>query len=213
MRSRYGRKSQQSAATRHIGFFYKCTQLILRIAQLYALPHQYQWSSGIVYQFGSLLKRFLVRVRFRIITADKVKLHRFIIHHLHLRILGKIQNDWAGASAFSYIESTCYGPGHIFRTTDLVTPFSYRLSHAHQIHLLKSIRAQERGPHLSGNHHDRSAVNHGIGNAGNGICRTGTASHQTDTNLTGYTGKSLCCMGSSLFMTDQYMVQCIPMMI
>ena len=66
---------------------------------------------------------------------------------------------------------------------------------------------------LPGNHHNRRAVNHSIGNAGDGICRTGSASHQTDTNLPGYAGKSLCCMGSSLFMTDQYMVQCIFMMI
>ena len=95
---------------------------------------------------------------------------------------------------------------HILCPTNLIAPFGDRLSDTHQINLLKRICSQERSPHLSGNHHNRRTVNHGISNAGDSIRGTGTAGNQTDSHFTRHTGKTLCRMSSSLFVTNQYMI-------
>ena len=198
--------SNQHITFMHIGFLDKGTQFILCITKLHSLTDQNQWFTSTVYQFGSFLKTLFIRVGLRIITTDKIKLHRFIIHHLHLCILGKVQNNRTGTSAFGYIESTGYSPSYIFRTANLVTPFGNRLSDTHQIYFLKSIRTQKRSSYLSGNHHNRRTVNHGISNAGDSIRGTGTAGNQTDSHFTRHTGKTLCRMSSSLFVTNQYMI-------
>ena len=203
---RQSRKSQQSASARHIGFLDKGTQFILCITKLHSLTDQNQWFTSTVYQFGSFLKTLFIRVGLRIITTDKIKPHRFIVHHFYLSILGKVQHNRTGTSASGNIKSACHCPSHILCPTNLIAPFGDRLSDTHQINLLKRICSQERSPHLSGNHHNRRTVNHGISNAGDSIRGTGTAGNQTDSHFTRHAGKTLCRMSSSLFVTNQYMI-------
>ncbi len=211
MLRRQSRKTEQRASRRHVRLFYESTQFALRIAQLNALPHQYKRTFGFINQFGSRFYCVLIRIGHRNVTADKVQLRRFVFRFLHLRVLGKVQHYWAGTTATGNIERTRHCPSHIFRPTNLITPFSDWLGDAYQIDFLKSIRPEESSPYLSGNHHNRRAVYHCVRNAGNRVRSTGATCHQANTYFTRYTGITLCRMGSSLFVTNQDVIQRILM--
>ena len=213
MVGRNGRKSKQCTSARNVRFFQESNQFCLRITQFHSLTNQDKRLLGGIDQIGSMLEFHPVGIRNRVIATDKVKVNRFIIHHFHLCVLGKVKHHRTRTTALGDIESTSHRPSHIFRPTDLIAPFTDRLGYTHQIDFLKRIRTQERSSHLSRNHHNRRTVYHGIRHTRNRIGCPGATGYQAHTHLTRYTGKALSRMGSTLFVANQNVVQRITMSI
>ena len=211
---RHCRKSQQRTTARNIRLLHKVEQLLLRTAQFHALAHQYKRLLCPVNQGNRLIHTSRVSFRIRIITPDKVDIHRLIIlNQFHLSILCKIQYHRSRTTAACNEKRPCHCPGHVFGTADLIAPLRNRLCHTHQVDLLKRIRTQESCAHLTGNDHHWRTVNHGIRNPRNGIGSPRSAGHQTNPYLTRNTCKSLCRMSRTLLMTYQYMIQRSAMVI
>ena len=205
------RETKQSSSARNIRLFKESLKLCLGITQFHTLTNQHQWFLRCIDKVGRMLKFYTVGIRYRVVATDKVEVHRFIIHHFCLCILGKIQNDRARTTTFSNIESTSYSPSHIFSTTNLVAPFADRLGNTNQIDFLKCIRTEHGSRCLSGNDYNGRTINHSIGYACNGIGCTRTACNQAYPNLARHTCKALCRMSRTLFVTHQNMIQRITM--
>src|SRR5574344_63084 len=126
---------------------------------------------------------------------------------MNLRILGEVKDNRSWATTTSNIESSAYCPCHIFRATNLITPFGNRLSDAHQIDLLECISAQCSYTYLTGNNDNGRRVHHSVSHARKRISSTRTAGYDTHTHFTTYTCITLCCMCSSLFMTYKDMIE------
>ena len=210
---RQSRKPEQRTTRRHIRFFDKLAQFALCISQFNTLSNQYKRTFSVINQFGSSLYRLLIRIGNRNITTDKIDFRRFVFRFLYLRIFSKVQYHRPRTTTTSNVKRTCYRPGYIFRTANLITPFSDWLGDTYQVNFLKSIRPKKACSYLSGNHHDRRTIDHRICNACYRIGCSGTARHQANTYITRYTGITLCGMGSSLFVTNQDMVQYILMIV
>ena len=148
-----------------------------------------------------MLEFHTVCIRNRVIAADKIKVYRFVLNHFYLCILGKVEHNRPRSTTLCYIKGTCYRPSHIFGTTNLIAPLANRLSDTYQIDFLKSICTQHRSRCLTGNHYDRSTVNHGISYTSNGIGCSRTTRYQTHAHFSRDTGKTLSCMSRSLLVT------------
>ena len=168
---------------------------------------------GVIDQFGGSLYRFFVCIGNRNIAADKLLLRRLVFCFFNLRILGKVEYHRTGTTTTGNVESTCYRPGYVFGTANLIAPFSDWLSDTYEIDFLKSVCSKKACSHLSCNDNDRRTVYHCICNTCDRIGCSGAACHQANTDFTRYTGVALCRMGSSLFMANQDMVQCILMVV
>ena len=131
-----------------------------------------------------MLKFHTVCIRNRIVTTNEIHLHRLIIYHFGLRVLGKVKHNRPRTTTFCYIKSTRYCPSYILGRTDLITPFRNWLGNTYQIDFLKSIRTQQRSWCLTSNHHNRCTINHSICNTSNRISHTRTTSYQTYPNFT-----------------------------
>ena len=207
------RKPEQRTTRRHIRFFDKLAQFALCISQFNTLSNQYKRTFSVINQFGSSLYSLLVRIGNRNITTDKINFRWFVFRFLHLRIFGKVQYHRPRTTTMGNVKRTCYRPGYIFRTANLITPFSDWLGNTYQVNFLKSIGPKKACSYLSGNHHDRRTIDHRIRNACYRIGCSGTARHQANTYITRYTGITLCGMGGSLLVTNQDMVQYILMIV
>ena len=131
-----------------------------------------------------MLKFYTVCVRNWIVTTNEIHLHRLIIHHFRLCILGKVENNRTRTTTFGNVKSTCHRPSHIFSRTNLITPFRDWLGNTYQIDFLECIRTQQRSRCLTCNHYNRRTIKHGICHTGNCICHARTTGYQTYSNLT-----------------------------
>ncbi len=75
---------------------------------------------------------------------------------------------------------------------------------ADHIRFLKGILADQVALHLPRQHHHGNRIHVGGGNAGNGIGRTRTGSHQHDTGFAGRPRVTVRRMGGGLFMAHQH---------
>ena len=91
--------------------------------------------------------------------------------------------------------------------TDLVTPFRDWLRHTHKVYLLKGISTQGVDRHLTSYYNNRRGVEHSISDTSQRVCYTRATGHQSDTHLTRHAGIALSCMGGSLLVTHQNMVE------
>ena len=179
------------------------------IAQFYTLSHQHKWTFGVINQFSSLLYRYHISIWHWVVAAYILSLRRLIVNHLCLGTLGEIEHHRTWATTFRDIECTGNGLGNIISITNHVTPLGDRLCQTYPIDLLEGIGTQGTYSHLASDHHNRCTVNHGIGNASHRIRSSRATGHEAYTYFTRDTGKSFCCMGRSLLMAHQYMMQCV----
>ena len=181
MCSRQSRKSQQCTTGRYSGFLNESTKFLLCIAQLNTLSYQYQWTFSAIDQFSSLAHSLFIHFGNRLVTTDVIQLGRSIFTFLYLCILGKVQYNRTGTTAFCNIESAGYSPRHIFGTTYLIAPLRDRLRNTYQVNFLESIRPKESRTYLTGNYYQRGTVYHSICDTRYRIRRSGTTRHQANT--------------------------------
>jgi hypothetical protein len=81
--------------------------------------------------------------------------------------------------------------------------FGARPGNSNNIYFLKGIVADQGAGYLPGQDDQRNRVHMGGGNTGNPICCPRSGGQESDTNLTGDSGKAICGMHSPLFMTNQ----------
>ena len=128
---RYSRKTKQCTPTWYICLFQKNAKFFLSITQLHSLSYQYKRTLSNINKVSCMLKFYAISIGNRIVTTDKVKVHRFVIHHFCLCILGKVKHYRTWTTAFGNIKSTCYRPCYIFCSTNLITPFTDWLSNTY----------------------------------------------------------------------------------
>ena len=126
---------------------------------------------------------------------------------MHLCVFGEVEHHWSWSAGACYIESPAHSPCHIFWFSNLITPFRYRLCHTHQVYLLECICAEHSYPHLSGYHHHRSGVHHGICHTCQCVGGTGSAGHQAYAHVAAHPCISFSGMGSRLLVSYQYVVE------
>src|SRR5256885_2229365 len=97
--------------------------------------------------------------------------------------------------------------GQIFDTQYQEVVLGDRLRHTENIGLLKGVASDKVASHLSGNGYDGGRVHECCCQPGNKIGGTGTAGSYTDTDLARGTSVTVGCVGSSLLMPHQDMVQ------
>ena len=201
------RESQQGTSCWDVCFLKEFYQLILGIAQLYAMSDKSQRLLGIVDKLSSYLDSFLIYLWIRDIRADTVGLSRHPFGFLNLGITWKVKYDRTRTATARNIKSTVYRPCDIFCTTDLIAPLCDRLRHTHQVYFLEGVCTQCAYAHLSGDDHDRNGVHHRICYTGKRICGTWTGSDNRHTNLATDTRISLGSMGCALLMADEDMMK------
>ena len=210
---RHRRKSEQRTTAGDVRLFHEAKQLASGIPQLHPLSDQDQRTLSGIYQADSFRDSLFVCLRDRHIAADKVHGRRFVFDLINLGVLGEIEHHRSGASAPCDVKGTRYCPGDIFCPTYLVAPLRDRLGNTHQIDLLKRIAAQELCTYLPGNHDDWRTIYHGIGYTRDGIRGSRPTGNEANTYLARNPGKALRRMSRPLFMTDQNMIQLIPVIV
>ena len=201
------REAKHRSTCRDIGFLQELLQFLLGIAKLYTLPYQRQGFLGVIDQFCRLTDSLFIKFRIGNIAAHEVNLLRLPVDFLGLRILREVEYHRTGTACTGNIESTTDGPGHILGTTYLIAPLGDRLRHTHKVNLLESIGTQGTNRHLTGNHHQRRGIHHGISNTRQRVGHTRATGDQGHTYLTAHSGIALCGMCGSLFVAHQDMVE------
>ena len=149
---------------------------------------------------GSITAYIRTRLIFEI---DRTELCRF----------RQVEHHRSRTAATSDIESPCYRGRYIFGITYLIAPFCNRQRDAQYIRFLKGVSTQQRVRHLSRNHYQRCRINHRIGNACDGVGSAGSGSYNHYSGLTAYARISLRSMKRPLFMTYQYMLELLSIII
>ena len=206
---RQRRQAEDGRTGRNVILRQECFQLFFGAPQQDTLPDQAERFLRLIDQCSGSLDPVWVDIRFRLIAADKIDFLVFIIHQSYLGVFCQIKHDRSRTSCRSDIESSRNSPCNLFRFADLVSPFGDRLRDADHIDFLECIGSEQWRRNLSGYDHHRRAVHQRIGNAGDGVRRTGSRSDQRHSDSAGYAGISLCSMRRSLFVTHQNMFQFI----
>ena len=207
MVGRKGRKPQHRTTCGDVGFFQELNQFALCIAEFDPLPHKGQRLLGIVDELGSLTDSLSIELRIRHIGTHEADLAGLPVDLLDLRVLGKVEHHRTRTTRTGDVERTAHSPRHILSMTDLIAPLRDRLRHTYEVDLLKGIGTQGANGHLTGNHHNRRRVEHGISDTRQRVGDTRATGHQGDTHLTRYAGITLGSMGSSLLVTHEDMVE------
>ena len=140
---RDGREAEQCTSARNVRLFQECLQFLLGISQFDTLSYQHERLLCRIYQIGRMLKLHTIGIGNGVVATDKVERHRFIVHHLRLRVLREVKHHGTRSSALGDIKSASHRPGHIFRPANLIAPLADGLGHTYQIDLLKGIRTQQ----------------------------------------------------------------------
>ena len=201
------RESEHRAACRNARFLEESLQFFLRIAEFHALPHESKRLLGRVNHLCRLTHSILVEFRICHVRTHEIDLLCMEIDHLGLRVLGEVEHHRTRATAACDVERTAYRPRDVLGMAYLVTPLAYRLGNTHEVNLLKGICSQCSDGHLSGNHHNRSGVHHGIGNARESVCCTRTTGDKRHTHLAADTCIALGSVCCALLMSHKYMVE------
>ena len=104
-------------------------------------------------------------------------------------------------------------PCHILGRANLVSPFTNGLRNVYNVALLKGVCAKHLGTYLPRNDNHGRAVHHGIGNTRNGVSCSRSTGNQTHTRFATYTGITLGCMGSSLFVAHKDVVELLAIIV
>ena len=171
------------------------------------MPYQSQRTLGIVDELGCLTDSLHIQRRTIHVAANEVHLLRLPVNLLNLCITREVEHHRARTATAGNIERTTDGPRNILRMAYLIRPLADRLCHTHEVNLLEGIGTQSTNSHLSGNHHYRRRVKHGIGHACQRIRGTRTTGHQGHTHLATDAGIALSGMDSTLLMTHQNVVE------
>ena len=149
----------------------------------------------------------------RVVTSDEIDLRRLVIDHSRLCVFSEVENNRSRPSALSDIESPADSPSHILRPTNLEIPLGDRRSDAHDIDLLESVGTEHSRSDLSADDDHGCAVNHGIRYTSDGVGGTWSTGDDATSHFSGYSGESLCGVCGSLFMTYEYMIESVPVVI
>ena len=199
--------SEQSCAERYLCLLAESKQFLVCTSQLHALTNEHEGLHALVYHACSLLDSTFFGLRVWVVAADEIDFLRRILYHGRLCILCEVEHHGARPSALRDEEGTCHCPGDVFGTANLVVPLRDGLRHADHIDFLESVCAEHGCTYLTADDDHRRRVNHGIGNAGDGVHGTRATGHDGAAHLATDAGIALSCMDGSLFVANKYVMQ------
>ena len=208
-----GGKTEQRAAGRRVGFLDKSADFLLRVAQFDALADEHQRTLGRIDEGSCFLDGVARRSGNRHVTADKVDFDGAILSQFGLRVFRKVEHHGTRAPRAGNIESPVHRPSHVGGTAYLVGPLADRLRDVDDVTLLKSVGAEQRSADLTGDDHNGRTVEHGVGDAGNRVCRARAARHEAHTHFSAHPGVAFGGMGGALLVAHQDMIQLVAVVI
>ena len=202
---RQGAQSEKSGTCRYIPFLEKIHKSLFCPAHQYALTEDHERPGGLVYHSCSLVKLSLTSLSLRHIAADEIALGILELGKSSLRILGKVQHHRSRTTCTGNVECPCHCPGHVFGTPDLIIPFGNRSSETYDVGLLKCVRSERTGGHLSRNHHNRGRIGHCVGYTRDDVGRARTGGNEDNSGGILHPCIALGRVYGSLLVADEYM--------
>ena len=123
-----------------------------------------------------------------------------------LGVLGDVDEDGSGASLLRDLEGESDGGGDVFGAGDEEVVLGDGEGDAGDVDFLEGVRAEDFGGDLAGDRHNRNAIEHGGGEAGDEVCGAGAGGGHTDADAPGCAGVAVCHVGGSLLVTDEDVV-------
>ncbi len=200
-------QSQQRASGGQLSFLKQLAQLLGGTCQLHALSHQHQGLHALVDEGGGALYHVLAGNGHGTIGTDEIHVCRFVVHHACLGVLRKVEHHGTGTTAACDVERAAHSPGNVLGTAYLISPLGDGLRDADHVHFLKCVCSQHGSSHLSADDHHGRGVHHGIGNACDGVHRTGSAGHNDRSHASAHAGIALRGVHCRLFVANQDVVQ------
>ena len=170
----------------YTAFFHELPEFFFRLAEDNALSEENEGALGLVDEPGGFFDMFLAYDGFWSVTSDVVTLRvAFVIEFLYLRILGDVDEDGTGAAAAGDIECLGQDGGYFRRIGHLVVPFGNGRGDIDHVSFLEGVGAQQVCEDLAGDANQGGAVDHGVSQSGDEVCRAGAAGGEHDTCFAG----------------------------
>ena len=188
-----GRQAEDGGGEWYLCFLAEFEQFAVGSCQFNALTYEHEGLYAFVYHAGSFLACALFGLRVGIVAR--------------LSVLCKVEHDGSRSAALCDEEGPGYCPGDVLGPAYLVVPLRDGPGHAYHIDLLEGVCAEHGCTYLTADDDHRRRVNHGIGNAGDGVHGTRATGHDGAAHLAADAGIALSCMDGSLFVTNKYVMQ------
>ena len=127
----------------------------------------------------------------------------------HLDVFGNIDEDRTGTVGFGDLEGFPDGVSQLINIGDEVIVLGDGHRHTGDIDLLEAVSANQAGGNISGDGDHGDRVQHGSCNAGYQVGGTGAGGSDHNTDFAGSTGIAVGCVGSTLLMGSDNMVQSV----
>ena len=203
---RQGAQPQQRGTGRNVSLAEEGLQLFFRMAQHHSLAEDHERLLGVVQKGHGLVHGLVRNLGVRDVAADEAAFLEMEIRQAHLRVLGKVQHNGAGAAGTGNVEGAGHGPGHLVGGADLVVPLADGGGEADDVGLLEGVRSQGGGGNLAGDDYHRGGVRHGIGHAGNHIGGSGAGGHNDHAGLSRDAGVALGRVDGALLVAYQHVM-------
>ncbi len=120
-----------------------------------------------------------------------------------LNILGDVDDDRAGAAGGGDMKRLMHHAAEVAGGLHQIIMLGAVAGDADRVRLLKRIRSDQVRRDLAGDDHHRDRIHQRVGDAGDGIGRSGAGGDEHDAGLAGGAGIALCRMRRRLFVAHQ----------
>ncbi len=124
-----------------------------------------------------------------------------------MRVLGDVDEDWAGAAGAGDLEGLADGGGDVFGAGDEEVVLGDGQGDAGDVDLLEGVGAEDFGGDLAGDGDDGDAVEHGGGDAGDEVGGAGAGGGHADADAAGGAGVAVGHVGGALLVADEDVVE------